>query len=86
MAAYDSLHSLLEYECLLFHWDEWRTKNLSWMNSTERSQVSSLYNFRKAEQRSPFPTVHVIACLFVVTETCVATCYLATEVLPLLTA
>jgi hypothetical protein len=28
VTVYDSLHSLLDYECLLFHCDEWRTKNL----------------------------------------------------------
>jgi hypothetical protein len=33
MTLYDSLHSLLNYECLPFHCDEWRTKNLSGMNS-----------------------------------------------------
>jgi hypothetical protein len=27
MTVYDSLHSLLDYECLLFHLYEWRTKN-----------------------------------------------------------
>jgi hypothetical protein len=81
MAAYDSLHSLLDYECLLFCCDECRTKNLSRMNSAKRSHVSSLYNFVRPEERPPFPTV--IACLFVVMETSVATCYLATEILPL---
>jgi hypothetical protein len=45
MAAYDSLHSLIDHECLLFRCDEWRRKNPSWMNSTERSHVSTLYNF-----------------------------------------
>jgi hypothetical protein len=29
MAAHDSLHSLLDYECLLLHCDEWRTENHS---------------------------------------------------------
>jgi hypothetical protein len=32
MTDYDSLHSLLVYECLLFYCDEWRTKN-SWLIS-----------------------------------------------------
>jgi hypothetical protein len=41
MAAYDSLHSLLDYECLLFHCDKWRTKHLLLMNSAERSHVST---------------------------------------------
>jgi hypothetical protein len=27
MTVWDSLHSLLDFECLLFHCDEWRTKN-----------------------------------------------------------
>jgi hypothetical protein len=27
MTVYDLFHSLLDYECLLFHRDEWRTKN-----------------------------------------------------------
>jgi hypothetical protein len=39
MANSDLLHSLLDYERLLFHYDEWRTKNrcslsrMNWMNS-----------------------------------------------------
>jgi hypothetical protein len=28
MTVYDSLHSSLDHECLLFHCDEWRTTNL----------------------------------------------------------
>jgi hypothetical protein len=48
MAAQDSLHSLLDYECLLFHCDEWRTKNQCLLNrrtplrmSNESSRVES---------------------------------------------
>jgi hypothetical protein len=42
MTLYDSLHSLLDYECLLFCCDEWRTKifcshlELSWRTSASR--------------------------------------------------
>jgi hypothetical protein len=32
MAAYDPLHSSLDYDCLLFHCDEWRTKNVCSLN------------------------------------------------------
>jgi hypothetical protein len=66
MSAYQLLHSILDYECLLFHCEEWRTKNLSRMNSAECSHVSSFYNLGRNEYRSLFPTVRVIACLFVV--------------------
>jgi hypothetical protein len=41
MAAYYSLHSLLDYECFLFHCDKCRMKNLSQMNSSN-SRMSSL--------------------------------------------
>jgi hypothetical protein len=27
MSVYDSLHSLLDYECHIFYHDQWRTKN-----------------------------------------------------------
>jgi hypothetical protein len=40
MAAYDSLYSLVDYECLLFHRDKWQMKNLSRMNSAEHSHMS----------------------------------------------
>jgi hypothetical protein len=42
-------------------------------------------NSGRTEQRSPPLTVRLIsACLFVATETCLATCYLATEAIPVL--
>jgi hypothetical protein len=41
MTLYDSLHSLLDYECRLFHCDDWRKKNFSWMNCAERPHVFS---------------------------------------------
>jgi hypothetical protein len=44
----------------------------------DHSHIFFLHNFVRTEYRSPYPTVHFIACLFVVTETRVATCYLAT--------
>jgi hypothetical protein len=45
----------------------WQTP--SWMNSTEHSHVSSLFNFVMNEWRSPFPTVHVTGCLSVAAGT-----------------
>jgi hypothetical protein len=41
MAAYDSLHSLLDYECLLFHCDEWWTKNICSLNHWTPIRVES---------------------------------------------
>jgi hypothetical protein len=71
VTIYDSLHSLLDYECLLFHCDEWWAKDhsllpyecamieLSWTELT----------CRRPECRSPPRTVRVI--LFVHShETC----------------
>jgi hypothetical protein len=60
MAVYDSLHSLLDYKCLLFHWDEWWTKNLSRMNSAER-QSQLLYDWRVTANQfvlAPSPLRH----------------------------
>jgi hypothetical protein len=55
MIVYDSLHSLLDYECLLFYYDESRTKNfcsyielpyewISWIH-----EWTLFYNFGRTE-------------------------------------
>jgi hypothetical protein len=72
MTVYDSLPSLLDHECLLFHCDEWWTMNhcshielfklrlsdesLLWMNKT-------LITSRQPEYRSPSPTVRLLLCV-----------------------
>jgi hypothetical protein len=56
VTLWDSLYSLLDYECLLFCCDEWRTKNFFRINSAERFHVSSVYNFGRSEYRPPLRT------------------------------
>jgi hypothetical protein len=52
-----SLHSLLDYECLLFYCDEWRAKNLLGLNWTELTS-------RRAEYKSPLRTVREFICYY----------------------
>jgi hypothetical protein len=44
MAAWGSLHSLLDYECLLFYCDEWRAKNHLRLNDSTFFRIGPLMN------------------------------------------
>jgi hypothetical protein len=82
MSVSYSLHSLLDYECLLFHLDEWRKKSPSqWiielpyecrMIELSWTELAS----RRPEYRSPLRTVRVIL-LFICHETCLSNGWLA---------
>jgi hypothetical protein len=65
MTVQDSLHSLLDYECLLFHCDEWRTKNPLRLNSPELNFKANGISVTMSYSSS------VILGLFVATGTCV---------------
>jgi hypothetical protein len=55
--------------------------------SHSHSLFYSLYNFGKDQiEITTSNSVSIIVCLFVAAETCLTTCYPATDVLPLLTA
>jgi hypothetical protein len=60
MTLHDSLHSLLDYERLLFHCDEWRssthTLNSFWMN------YDSFITSRRPQYKSPCQTVSLLFC------------------------
>jgi hypothetical protein len=64
MTVYDSLHSLLGYERLLFHCDEWQTTNHC--SDTELLNYGSFITSRRPEYRSPSQTIpllfYVIHC------------------------
>jgi hypothetical protein len=81
MTVYCSLHSLLNYECLLFHSDEWRTKNsfrLNWthLRTNSNSALTLLsvltcppfYNFGELNRDHHLEQFVVI--MSVVTGTC----------------
>jgi hypothetical protein len=60
VTVYDSLHSSLHCECLLFHRDEWHTTahtlNSFWMN------YDSFITFRLPQYKSPCRTVPLLFC------------------------
>jgi hypothetical protein len=100
MTVYGSLHSLLDYDRLLFCvtdlvliyvsvTSELRTTNAEWrlMNELSNQLRVPFYNF--GANRTEIITSNsssVTACLFVVMETYLEVCYRATDVLQLLRA
>jgi hypothetical protein len=48
MTVYDSLHSLLDHERLLFHCDEWWTANHSHIELFTTESMRFFYNFQEA--------------------------------------
>jgi hypothetical protein len=87
MTVYDSFHSLLDYECLLFHCDEWRMKNhcshieLSERRLSDESPLPMNCNYfttcRRFGEKALLRTVsyYAVCCHG---NLCLATSYLAT--------
>jgi hypothetical protein len=52
---------------------DWLERRLhsDWITTTQWIMCPPFITLRRTEERSPFPTVHVIACLSVAAETCV---------------
>jgi hypothetical protein len=77
MAVYDSLHSLLDHECLLFCCDEWRMKYHCSLNHWTLLRMPNDWTLTNwPEYRSPPWTVRVILS-FHCHETCLPNRWLA---------